>query len=123
MSLKSGRLTGSPRIGGNLKWLPTSWSISTSTIMADIEEYRQRVPATMAKYGDRIIVRGASFETLEAPSIRSVSTTTLNFGASRRRILVRPVSNVQCGIAMTAYYGTVSHVSNPMVLVNEARRR
>ncbi len=30
-----------------------------------IEEYRQQVPATIAKYGGRIIVRGGKFETLE----------------------------------------------------------
>ncbi len=30
-----------------------------------IEEYRQQVPATIAKYGGRIIVRAGKFETLE----------------------------------------------------------
>jgi uncharacterized protein (DUF1330 family) len=30
-----------------------------------LDEYRKQVPATLAKYGGRFIVRGGSFETLE----------------------------------------------------------
>jgi uncharacterized protein (DUF1330 family) len=30
-----------------------------------LEEYRKQVPATVAKYGGRFIVRGGKFETLE----------------------------------------------------------
>ena len=32
---------------------------------AGLEEYRKQVPATIAKYGGRFIVRGGKFETLE----------------------------------------------------------
>ena len=32
---------------------------------AGLEEYRQQVPATVAKFGGRFIVRGGKFETLE----------------------------------------------------------
>jgi uncharacterized protein (DUF1330 family) len=32
---------------------------------AGLEEYRNQVPATIAKYGGRFIVRGGKFETLE----------------------------------------------------------
>jgi uncharacterized protein (DUF1330 family) len=32
---------------------------------AGLEEYRRQVPATIAKYGGRFIVRGGKFETLE----------------------------------------------------------
>lgn len=32
---------------------------------AGLGEYRQQVPATIAKYGGRFIVRGGKFETLE----------------------------------------------------------
>jgi uncharacterized protein (DUF1330 family) len=32
---------------------------------AGLEEYRQQVPATIAKYGGRYLVRGGKFETLE----------------------------------------------------------
>jgi uncharacterized protein (DUF1330 family) len=32
---------------------------------AGLEEYRKQVPATVAKYGGRFIVRGGTFETLE----------------------------------------------------------
>jgi uncharacterized protein (DUF1330 family) len=30
-----------------------------------LEEYRRQVPATVAKYGGRFVVRGGSFQTLE----------------------------------------------------------
>jgi uncharacterized protein (DUF1330 family) len=30
-----------------------------------LEEYRKQVPATIAKYGGRFVVRGGKFETLE----------------------------------------------------------
>jgi uncharacterized protein (DUF1330 family) len=33
--------------------------------MPGMEEYRQQVPGTMAKYGGRYIIRGGKFETLE----------------------------------------------------------
>jgi uncharacterized protein (DUF1330 family) len=32
---------------------------------AGLEEYRRQVPATIAKYGGRFMVRGGKFETLE----------------------------------------------------------
>ena len=37
----------------------------TVTDPATMEEYRKRVPATLAKYGGRFIVRGGAHQTLE----------------------------------------------------------
>ena len=37
----------------------------TVTDPATMEEYRKRVPATLAKYGGRFVVRGGAHQTLE----------------------------------------------------------
>jgi uncharacterized protein (DUF1330 family) len=37
----------------------------TVTNQAEMDAYRQRVPATLAKYGGRFIVRGGAHQTLE----------------------------------------------------------